>query len=115
MGFIKDIDETQAPLLDHLVELRGRDCSLYGLVVDVAIGNPKRYVPAQGVVGEIDRLGHVADFVLPGAQVALDVAAVDSHLPGARRQQAEKHVDKRALTRAAGADETYGLTFADAD
>ena len=24
MGFIKDIDETQAPLLDHLVELRGR-------------------------------------------------------------------------------------------
>ena len=24
MGFIKDIDETQAPLLEHLVELRGR-------------------------------------------------------------------------------------------
>jgi sec-independent protein translocase protein TatC len=24
MGFIKDIDETQAPLLDHLIELRGR-------------------------------------------------------------------------------------------
>lgn len=24
MGFIKDIDESQAPLLDHLVELRGR-------------------------------------------------------------------------------------------
>lgn len=24
MGFIKDIDDTQAPLLDHLIELRGR-------------------------------------------------------------------------------------------
>ena len=70
-------------------------------------------VAAEGVVGEEDGLRHVAEVILPAAQVFADGFGVNPYLPRVRLEKSENHVNQRTFARAAGTDETDRLALAD--
>jgi hypothetical protein len=92
--------------LNEFRELGGFDGVENRGVVDFVFVETEGDVAAEGVVGEENRLGHIANLILPAAQVVPDRFGVDADLPRVRLEKSEDDVHKGALARTAGTNET---------
>ena len=80
--------------------------ALDGVVVDLGIGYAEGDVTGDGVVAQVDVLRHIAEAVLPGAQIGIGQRdAVDPNDTDLGAEEAEDDVDQRRLSRAGRADD----------
>src|SRR2546423_1964409 len=96
--------------VDELFELRRANRTPHGMLVDLSVRQTKRNVAAQRIVGEKDCLRNITHPILPAAQIAPNVHAIDPDCSAARLQQSEYDIHQRALSGTTFADETHGCT-----
>src|SRR3989442_7453744 len=102
-------DQRVEPLrqvVDKLSQLRGMNGAPDSGFVDLISRQAKGDVSAQGVVGKVDGLRHIADLILPPAKVCLDVNAINFYCTADRSEQSEDDIHQGALTRTTATDET---------
>src|SRR5687767_14162816 len=88
-------DERIEPLrlrADELVQLRVSQAAPHRDVVDLVIGQPKRYVSAQRVIDEVDRLRYVTDLSLPISRMLANALAIHQYVAALWSQKDRKSV-----------------------
>src|SRR5439155_26542975 len=78
---------------NEFLELRRSDRAAHRNLVNLFTGQTEGHIAPERVVSQVHCLRYIADLILPGAEVALNVLPIHPHLPCVRGEQPQNDID----------------------